>query len=76
MSAFGETQLRSLRMYQDFHYYTNTRLVSILQIGNLHQIDYKVNDKTGRDFLQLGYFIELFGKKSAKLAIENELKDN
>ncbi len=55
---------------------TNTRLVSTIQIGYLHQIDYKVNDETGRDFLQLGYFIELFGKKSAKKAIENELKDN
>lgn len=30
------------------------------QIGYLHQFDYKINDETGRDFLQIGYFVELF----------------
>jgi hypothetical protein len=33
-----------------------------LQIGYLHQFDYKINDETGRDFLQIGYFFELFKK--------------
>ena len=33
-----------------------------LQIGYLHQFDYRINDETGRDFLQVGYFIELFRK--------------
>jgi long-subunit fatty acid transport protein len=32
------------------------------QIGYLHQFDYKINDETGRDFLQIGCFIELFRK--------------
>ena len=31
-----------------------------LQVGYLHQFDYKINDETGRDFLQIGYFIEMF----------------
>ncbi len=31
-----------------------------LQLGYLHQFDYKINDETGRDFLQLGCFLELF----------------
>lgn len=31
-----------------------------LQIGYLHQFDYKINDETGRDFLQIGCFIEFF----------------
>ncbi len=31
-----------------------------IQIGYLHQFDYKINDETGRDFLQIGYFVELF----------------
>ena len=35
-----------------------------LQIGYLHQFDYKINDETGKDFLQLGYSIELFRKPS------------
>lgn len=30
-----------------------------LQVGYLHQLDYKINDETGRDFFQIGYFIEL-----------------
>ncbi|MFY8022027.1 MAG: DUF2490 domain-containing protein [Bacteroidia bacterium] len=30
-----------------------------VQLGYLHQFDYKINDETGRDFLQIAYFIEL-----------------
>jgi hypothetical protein len=30
-----------------------------LMIGYLHQFDYNLNDETGRDFLQLGYYLEL-----------------
>lgn len=30
-----------------------------LQIGYLHQFDYKINDETGRDFLQIGLYIEM-----------------
>lgn len=47
-----------------------------LQIGYLHQFDYKINDETGRDFLQLGYNIELFSKNNNINSIENEIKDN
>lgn len=31
-----------------------------LQIGYLHQFDYQINDEIGRDFLQIGFLIELF----------------
>jgi Protein of unknown function (DUF2490) len=37
-----------------------------LQMGYLHQFDYKINDETGRDFLQLGVYFELFDKKYKK----------
>ncbi len=30
------------------------------QLGYLHQFDYKINDETGRDFLQIGVFVDLF----------------
>jgi hypothetical protein len=33
-----------------------------LQLGYLHQFDYKINDETGRDFLQIGLYTELFKK--------------
>jgi len=35
---------------------------SLFQIGYLHQFDYKINDETGRDFLQCGLYVELFKK--------------
>ncbi len=45
-----------------------------LQMGYLHQFDYKINDETGRDFFQIGYFIELFRKKA--LDTTTDIKDN
>jgi len=47
-----------------------------LQVGYLHQFDYKINDETGRDFLQIGYFIELFRKQPSTTNYDIELKDN
>jgi len=49
---------------------------STIQIGYLHQFDYKINDETGRDFLQLGYFIELFRKTNQNNSIDTDIKDN
>ncbi len=47
-----------------------------LQIGYLHQFDYKINDETGRDFLVVGFYYELFRKSTSKSAPDNEMKDN
>lgn len=47
-----------------------------LQVGYLYQFDYKINDETGRDFLQIGYFIELFRKQSSNTNYDIDLKDN
>jgi hypothetical protein len=44
-------------------------------VGYLHQFDYKINDETGRDFLQVGYFIELFKKATTKTAPNSDIKD-
>lgn len=49
---------------------------STIQIGYLHQFDYKINDETGRDFLQLGYFIELFRKTNKNNSTDTDIKDN
>lgn len=38
---------------------------SIFQFGYIQQFDYRINDETGRDFLLLGYFIELGGRNQA-----------
>jgi len=47
-----------------------------LQVGYLHQFDYKINDETGRDFLQIGFFIEIFRKQSTNTNYDIDLKDN
>jgi hypothetical protein len=47
-----------------------------LQIGYLHQFDYKINDEIGRDFFQIGYFIELTRTKISNKNNEIDLKDN
>jgi Protein of unknown function (DUF2490) len=36
-----------------------------LQLGYIHQFDYKINDEIGRDFLVLGFYFDLV-KKAAK----------
>lgn len=47
-----------------------------LQAGYLYQFDYKLTDEIGRDFLVVGYYIELFKHSGVKGANELELKDN
>ncbi len=47
-----------------------------IQIGYIHQFDYKINDETGRDFLQIGYFIEFNKNTSQNKSYEIEIKDN
>lgn len=47
-----------------------------LQIGYLHQFDYKINDETGRDFLVVGFYYDIFRKIISKQDNGNEIKDN
>jgi len=47
-----------------------------IQIGYLHQFDYKINDETGRDFFQIGYFIEWSQKPAPNRSIDTDIKDN
>jgi len=61
------------RMLVAFYYKPSKS--TTLQVGYLHQFDYKINDETGRDFLQIGCFMEIFRKQSnAKYEIDP--KDN
>lgn len=57
-----------------FSYRYNTA-VTILA-GYLHQFDYRINDETGRDFLQLGLYFELFRNTAKQKAGIVETKDN
>jgi hypothetical protein len=40
--------------------------LSSFSMGYLSQFDYKINDETGRDFFQIGYFFELSRKEESK----------
>ncbi|NBX81396.1 MAG: DUF2490 domain-containing protein [Flavobacteriales bacterium] len=62
------------RMLLAFNYKPSK--ATTIQIGYLHQFDYKINDETGRDFFQVGYFIELFRKAALDKSIDTDSKDN
>ncbi len=62
------------RMLLAFNYKPSK--ATTIQIGYLHQFDYKINDETGRDFFQIGYFIELFRKTAPNTSIDTDIKDN
>jgi len=49
---------------------------STIQLGYLHQFDYKINDETGRDFLVIGFFFEISRQPASIPEQEHELKDN
>ncbi len=53
-----------------------TSKATTLQLGYLHQLDYKINDETGRKFFVVGFYYELFKSVNSKEDINNELKDN
>lgn len=53
-----------------------TSRASSVQLGYLHQFDYRINDETGRDFIVLGWFLEFSKKKKEKLPDEIEIRDN
>jgi hypothetical protein len=42
----------------------------------LHQFDYRINDETGRDFLVVGLYFELYKRKNTPSAQDAELQDN
>ncbi|MFM9909094.1 MAG: DUF2490 domain-containing protein [Chitinophagaceae bacterium] len=45
-----------------------------VQLGYLHQFDYKINDETGRDFLQIGLYAVLFSKINNQILERNKDK--
>lgn len=62
------------RILLAFNYkpYKNTSL----QVGYLHQFDYKINDETGRDFLVIGIYFDIFRDSATAPSNESEIKDN
>lgn len=55
------------------NYKPSTR--TAVQIGYLYQFDYRINDETGKQFFQVGYFIELFRKASTPSRGHRDIKD-
>jgi hypothetical protein len=62
------------RLLVAFSYKPSKR--TTIQIGYLKQFDYKINDETGRDFFQIGYYIELFRKQATSQTLDTNTKDN
>ncbi|MFM7769011.1 MAG: DUF2490 domain-containing protein [Bacteroidota bacterium] len=46
-----------------------------IQIGYLKQFDYKINDESGRDFIQIGYYIDLSRKRNSENSIDTDIID-
>lgn len=61
------------RLSFNFNYKPSKLLT--LQLGYVHQFDYKINDETGRDFFQMGVYIELSGKRKETLNSEEMKSD-
>ncbi|MBL7788821.1 MAG: DUF2490 domain-containing protein [Chitinophagales bacterium] len=47
-----------------------------IQIGYLHQFDYKIIDEIGRDFFMIGFYYDIFRKTSSNVEHENDIKDH
>ncbi len=47
-----------------------------LQVGYLHQFDYRINDEIGRDFWVLGFYIELFKRADARKIVEPGIRED
>jgi hypothetical protein len=45
-----------------------------IQLGYLNQFDYKINDETGRDFLVIGFYYELFRKENTSAAENKDIQ--
>jgi len=69
-----EPYFERYRMLVSFNYKPSKS--TTLQVGYLDQFDYKINDETGRDFLQIGLFIEIFKITSTNKSYDIDLKDN
>jgi hypothetical protein len=59
-----------------FSFVYKTSKLTSWQIGYLHQFDYRINDETGRDFLVLGFFIEIDRRHNPKVIHDMDPKDN
>ena len=70
----NEPYFERSRLLFAFNYKSSKK--ATIQIGYLHQFDYKINDETGRDFFVIGFYYELFRKLTSKPETDSELKDN
>ena len=59
-----------------YNFNIKTSKAATIQLGFLHQLDYKINDETGRKFFVVGFYYEFFKRGNSKECISNELKDN
>ena len=62
------------RIMLGFNYEYSDQVTFLL--GYLHQFDYRINDETGRDFLQTGIYIEGWSRKFTRTEKQDSFKDD
>ncbi len=70
--TYKEPYFERNRIQTAFNYRVNKR--ASIQLGYLHQFDYKINDETGRDFLVIGFYYELFRKENTSAAENKDIQ--
>ncbi len=70
--TYKEPYFERNRIQTAFNYRVNKR--ASIQLGYLHQFDYKINDETGRDFLVIGFYYELFRKENTSTTENKDIQ--
>lgn len=50
--------------------------ITTLQVGYIHQFDYKINDEIGRDFFVIGVYFDIYKQTLKSRESSPEIKDN
>jgi len=70
--TYKEPYFERNRIQTAFNYRVNKR--ASIQLGCLHQFDYRINDETGRDFLVIGFYYELFRKENTSTTENKDIQ--
>ena len=70
--TYKEPYFERNRIQTAFNYRVNKR--ASIQFGYLHQFDYRINDETGRDFLVIGFYYELFRKENTSTTENKDIQ--
>ncbi len=70
--TYKEPYFERNRIQLALNYRVNKKVT--IHLGYLHQFDYKINDETGRDFLVIGFYYELFRKENTSTTENKDIQ--